>query len=214
MTTAYSNLSPSDPLRKTYNSWRGMKERCSNPKNSHWHIYGAKNIRVCESWLSFDCFLKDMGFRPDGMTLDRIDGNLNYEPGNCRWATPKQQSRNTDRNIWIEWDGRRQTIKDWSAELGLFKDGLKYRIARWGIERAMTTGKLKNGAYQQVLTDEQVLEARKIRAAMGMRYGSKALGDKYGVTASAVIQAVSGKTFKHLPSWETFAGCHEYEQVG
>lgn len=145
MTTAYSNLSPNDPLRKTHNSWRGMKERCTNPKNSHWHIYGAKGIKVCESWLCFASFLEDMGFRPDGMTLDRIDTAGNYEPGNCRWATHGQQSRNTERNIWIEWDGRRQVIGDWAIELGMFKDGLKWRIANWPLEKAMTLGKMPLG---------------------------------------------------------------------
>lgn len=205
MTTAYSNLSPSDPLRKTHNSWRGMKERCTNPKNSHWHIYGAKGIKVCESWLCFDGFLKDMGFRPDGMTLDRIDGNLNYEPGNCRWATPKQQSRNTDRNVWIEWGGRRQTLEDWAAELGLFKDGLKYRIARWGIERAMTTQKIPNGSHA-AMSDLQVIEVRKARATGGARWGATALSKKFGVDKSIIQQAANGKSYKHLPLWQTFTG--------
>ena len=68
-----------DPLtpeqrRKTYNTWRGMKERCQNPNNNHWHIYGTKGIAVCEKWQQFAGFLEDMGPRPEGMSLDRING--------------------------------------------------------------------------------------------------------------------------------------------
>ena len=195
-----------DPLllEKTYNSWRGMKERCQNPNNNHWHIYGAKGIIVCEKWQTFDGFFQDMGLKPKGLSLDRIDSNGNYEPGNCRWATPSQQSRNTERNIWIEWQGRRQTFKDWATELGLYERGLAYRIERWGLEKAMTTPKLERGEGMRVLTDEQVLGLRKIRATRGYMWGAKEMSKKLNVTASAIQAAVTGKTFKHLPAWETF----------
>lgn len=125
----------------TYTTWRGMVERCTNPKNNHWHIYGARGISVCARWRSFENFLADMGPRPDGMTLDRIDNSRGYEPGNCRWATPAQQSRNTERNVWIDWDGRRKTLKDWAADLGIAHRALTYRLRRWPLHKAMTTPK-------------------------------------------------------------------------
>lgn len=79
----------------TYVSWRAMRERCLNKKSVAYHRYGGRGIKICNRWInSFPDFLKDMGERPTGTTLDRIDGNANYEPKNCRWADAKTQARN------------------------------------------------------------------------------------------------------------------------
>ncbi len=78
----------------TYGSWRAMRRRCNDPKNIGYRNYGGRGITVCERWQKFENFLADMGKRPEGTSLDRIDSNGNYEPGNCRWADAKTQAQN------------------------------------------------------------------------------------------------------------------------
>lgn len=82
-----------------YYIWASMKQRCSNPRAKGYADYGGRGISVCDRWQNFDNFLADMGPRPEGLVLDRIDVNGNYEPGNCRWATWEQQGRNKRRTI-------------------------------------------------------------------------------------------------------------------
>jgi hypothetical protein len=77
-----------------YAIWQSMVQRCGNPKRKDYARYGGRGIKVCERWLTFASFLADMGERPSGMSLDRIDNNGNYEPRNVRWATPKEQRAN------------------------------------------------------------------------------------------------------------------------
>lgn len=83
---------------RTYHSWEQMKQRCQNPKATRYPSYGAVGITVCERWQLFDNFFADMGDRPEGKTLDRINPFGNYEPGNCRWATYKEQANNQRRH--------------------------------------------------------------------------------------------------------------------
>ena len=85
-----------DPaVKRTYSTWHGMKERCYNINNSNYKDYGAKGVTVCEAWLgSFDSFVADMGYKPTGLSIDRIDNRDGYHLNNCRWATAKEQTAN------------------------------------------------------------------------------------------------------------------------
>jgi hypothetical protein len=82
-----------------YRTWDAMLQRCSNPRNTRYKYYGGRGITVCERWRKFENFFADMGERPSGMSIDRIDNDGNYEPGNCRWITQSQQLKNRTRAL-------------------------------------------------------------------------------------------------------------------
>lgn len=124
--------------------WRSMKDRCTNPNATGYHNYGGRGIAVCERWDKFENFLADMGIRPVGYTIDRIDNDGNYCPENCRWATTKEQLNNQRRNRFYELNGERKTIAEWAEKLGVNWSTIRNRIDRygWTLERALTTRKI------------------------------------------------------------------------
>ena len=124
---------------REYNSWHTMHQRCSCSKTPKFHIYGGKGISVCERWRTFEAFYADMGPRPPGHSLDRIDSNGNYEPSNCRWATYREQANNTKRNRFYTYQGTTLTEAQWSRKLGIPDTTLRWRVAHWGIDKAFST---------------------------------------------------------------------------
>ncbi len=109
-------------LSKTpeYKVWAEMKGRCSNPKHKAWRHYGGRGIKVCNRWESFEGFISDMGRRPSSKhTIDRIDNNRGYEPGNCRWATVREQGRNRRNNCHVTINGETKTVAEWCEHYGI-----------------------------------------------------------------------------------------------
>ena len=109
--------------------WTGMLQRCHNPNDKSYPRYGGRGVAVCEEWRnSFEAFAAYMGDRPPGMTVDRINSDGNYEPGNVRWATYKQQARNTSRNRMIEVDGVVKCAAEWCEETGIEWGKARYEL--------------------------------------------------------------------------------------
>lgn len=111
----------------TWKSWSKMRRRIKLG-SKHSPIYGK--IKIQESWDSFSNFLSDMGERPEGMTLDRIDNSKGYYKENCRWATPYQQNRNRSTNVILIFDGKSMCLFDWALEIGVHRSTIERRIKR------------------------------------------------------------------------------------
>lgn len=117
-----------------------MIQRCTNPLMNVYRRYGGRGIRVCDRWMTPDNFFADMGRKPTpAHSLDRIDSNGNYEPGNCRWATAKEQGRNTSRNHFLTFNGETRCVAEWEDHLGFKQGTIKSRVQRgWTIEQSLT----------------------------------------------------------------------------
>lgn len=122
-----------------YRSWKDMRARCSNPNDSDYANYGGRGIKVCERWGDFAAFYADMGNRPAGHTIDRIDNSGNYEPGNCRWAEAKTQANNKRSNKVITIGGVAKTLQAWCDQFGIEHSKVRYRLSRgWPLEAAFS----------------------------------------------------------------------------
>ena len=124
---------------REHNIWNHMKQRCLNENDKNYKDYGARGIKVCKRWLKFENFYKDMGKAPINKSIDRINNNGNYEPDNCRWATMKEQANNKRYNHLLTFNGKTQTIAQWSEELNIKRSTLSQRLRYgWNIERALS----------------------------------------------------------------------------
>lgn len=114
----------------TYFCWQDMRKRCSSPSMKSYKYYGGRGIHVCKRWESFKNFLADMGEKPAGTSLDRIDNDGNYEPSNCRWSTASMQQRNKRNNRFLTLNGERLCVTDWARRIGLSEAGITKRLKR------------------------------------------------------------------------------------
>ncbi len=132
--TAYANLQN----KPEFNSWNNMLSRCSAKGTWYFPLYGGRGITVCEEWKTFANFLADMGPRPDGTTLDRIDPNGNYCKENCRWATNKEQCNNRRNNHILEYCGVALTMAMWARALRTPVETIAKRLRKkWPLERIL-----------------------------------------------------------------------------
>lgn len=124
---------------RVYNIWRGMKVRCSDKATGKSRKnYYEKGIRVCKRWMNFQNFYKDMGDPPAGCSLERLDGNKNYQPSNCMWASYKAQANNMKSNHVVEHFGESMTISMWANRAGMKPNTLLTRLRRnWSFEVAL-----------------------------------------------------------------------------
>lgn len=140
---------PPRPPRKDshplYHTWTGMRHRCSCVTSPSYPLYGGRGIYVCDRWNNlengFENFLEDMGERPEGTSIDRIDNDGPYAPDNCRWALPVVQNNNKSTNLPIEFDGEIKTLAEWGREYDINPSivyGRMYRLG-WTIEEALNT---------------------------------------------------------------------------
>lgn len=189
-------------LDSRYNCWSGMLDRCRNPKCHAYADYGGRGITVCERWRYFDNFCEDMGPRPPGTSIDRIDNDGNYEPGNCRWADKITQTNNRSNTIRVEFNGEDLTLMEWASRLGVSYDALFFRIFRDGfsISRSLSPDfkpEYSSGEnhYLSKLTDENV---REIRSASAGGENNVSIVKRYGVTRSLIGNILHGRARKNV----------------
>lgn len=139
----------------TYNTWKNLRSRCNNIKNNSYKDYGARGIKVCDRWKSFNLFLLDMGKKPSSkFQIERLDNNKGYCKENCTWATVYTQQRNRRSTHLITYYQKTQCLTDWALELNLPKAVLSARInkLKWSIEKSFNTPLLRqNKTYNKEL---------------------------------------------------------------
>ena len=147
-----------------YMVWCTIKQRCLNPNNKQYSYYGGRGITICDEWVNdysaFREWSTNNGYQK-GLQIDRIDNDGNYEPSNCRWVDRKTQSNNKSSNILLSYNGKTQTLQQWSEETGISTDALYYRYhAGKSAEEILKKYNTNIGSTRVDITDDKVLELR------------------------------------------------------
>lgn len=138
--------------KQIYTMWKNMMVRCNNSNNPHYKDYGGRGIKVCKRWSKFENFLSDeyepydahrqlVGDHRKDMTIDRIDNNGNYEPGNIRYVSQRVQASNKrpSRDVFLTYNGKTMNITQWAKDLGMSHTNLRWRLKHWSIVKALST---------------------------------------------------------------------------
>jgi hypothetical protein len=160
---------------RTYTIWKHFRQRCTNPNDKAYSHYGGRGISVCPEWNCYKTFLADMGECPEGLEIDRIDNNGNYEPDNCRWASRYTQVNNRRNCRTFEHQGKTLTAKQWAVEMGVSYGTLIDRLNRgWSISKALekeSPAKLSHKEKATILTLwEKGFKKNEIRDKTGIDY--------------------------------------------
>jgi hypothetical protein len=192
------------PMPPEYRCWSGIKARCFRPSCKEYVLYGARGITMCERWRSsFSAFIEDMGLRPSPQhSIDRIDVNGNYEPGNCRLATSLEQGRNKRNSKFVEFNGVKKTVSEWAEFIGVSNGTLHMRFKMgWSVERALsrpvTPGMILSAGERRrgrVKLNEEIVKS--IHASE--LESSSAIARRLGVHKTTVQAIRNGETWKYL----------------
>lgn len=138
--------------------WRQMISRCYDPENPKYPRYGARGIRVCDRWICRRLFIEDMGEKPDGMSLNRIDNDGDYTPENCEWATSMAQAQNRSSNRSLTFNGESHCITEWSRMVGIGRKTISKRLeSGWTVEQALTTPVSKSKKPSEMKYEDRYL---------------------------------------------------------
>jgi len=174
-----------------------MRQRCHYPGDIAYKNYGGRGIKVCSRWMnSFESFYEDMGDRPEGTSLERIDNDADYSPENCKWATTPEQGTNQRTNRLITHNGETLTMMQWSRRTGLSKHVIGRRLkAGWSVAKTLDTpphGTRADNRSAAKLTDADVLA---IRASDKK---ASELAREYGVTYDNIYAILKRRSWRHI----------------
>lgn len=178
---------------KEYSTWASMIVRCTNKKANNFQDYGGRGIGVCDRWRAFDKFLADVGTAPSPLhTLDRINNDGNYEPGNVRWATREQQCANSRRSlIWVTFQGERMLLPEVSRRTGISYYTLRVRVRRgMSIEQAVAGGSRRHKSC--VALRGRVTKDGRLFVGDCQWSGAEVAPDLYGKRVEVRLQILDG----------------------
>lgn len=142
----------------TYTVWKSMRHRCNNPRNKQYMDYGGRGITVCERWENFENFYADMGDRPEGLSLDRINNDKGYSPDNCRWSTSSEQCKNKRKTKRFLYKGEMLTVTDIAEQTGIRQQTLWKRLVGKGEDPVIAiTGILSNKRFRRQVCHQPLL---------------------------------------------------------